>query len=291
MSFRSIRVQVSYGASLFAEELVPQLPVPEGTPTIVLAHGWCQDHTSWHKIIAGLERDRPLRIVTYDQRGHGRSSMGQLTDPSVRILGDDLFEVIHAVCPEGPLLLVGHSMGGMSVMAYAGLHYDHFTERVGGVVLASTASSIEGRSPVPLEGLIMAVASRAPGIPPRLLVPRLVQGRLLFGAHADRDDVRHAVHQIQHTKMPTIGRFFYALGSHDEADALAHFVDVPTHIIAGSEDRLIPVPHSERLLSMIPQATLTVLPGVGHMTTYEGADVIVAAILELLDGMGSAERG
>jgi len=287
---RVYRVTASYGASLLAEEILPAGPLEPGAPTVVLAHGWCLDHTSWHKVIAELHRRRAVRVVVYDQRGHGKSSMGEVGEPSVRILGDDLYEVIHAAAPTGSLVLAGHSMGGMSIMSYAGLHYDHFTQRVRGTVLASTAASIEGRTPVPLERVIMAVASRAPAIPPRLLVPRLVEGRLIFGANAARDDVRHAVHQIQHTKMPTIGRFFYAIANHDEVAALPHFVDVPTHIVAGSDDRLIPVAHARALQERIPDADLTVLDGVGHMTTYEAATTIADAIIGLVDANLPATR-
>jgi len=290
VTFRVYRVPVSYGASLFAEEILSPRPIPPGTPTIILAHGWCLDHTSWHRIVSELLEQLDVRIVVYDQRGHGKSTMGEIEEPSVRILGDDLFEVIHATAAEGPLVLAGHSMGGMSIMSYAGLHHDHFAARVRGVVLASTAASIEGRTPVPLEGLIMAVASRAPGIPPRILVPRLVQGRLVFGPHAARDDVKHAVKQIQGTKMPTIGRFFYAISNHDEAEALAHFVDVPTHVIIGDDDRLIPVSQVEALIRQIPDADLTVLHEVGHMTTYEAVDEITTAIVSLIGGAGARPR-
>ncbi len=277
------RVPVSYGASLFAREILPPEPLPEDAPTVVMAHGWCLDQTSWHRVIDELFYQRAVRVVVYDQRGHGKSTMGEDHEPSVRILGDDLAEVIDATTPEGPLIIAGHSMGGMSVMAYAGIHDAAFTARVRGVVLASTAASIEGRDPVPLEGFIMAVASRAPGIPPRLLVPRLVQGRLLFGPRALRDDVAHAIDQIKRTKMPTIGRFFYAISKHNEAESLAHFVTVPTHIICGDHDRLIPVAYSEALRDLIPDSGLTLLPEVGHMTTYEAASTIADAIVQLLD--------
>jgi pimeloyl-ACP methyl ester carboxylesterase len=284
-------VKASYGADILAVEVPAPRPPKRGTPTIVLAHGWCLEHTSWHRVVDELHGRRDVRIVMYDQRGHGKSTMGQMEEPSVRILGDDLFQVIHAMCPDGPLVLAGHSMGGMSIMAYAGLHYDDFTARVCGTVLASTAASIEGRHPVPAERLIMALASRAPGIPPRLLVPRLVQGRLIFGSGAAGEDVRHAVHQIQNTKMPTIGRFFYAISRHDEIDALGHFVDVPTHVIAGDDDRLIPVAHAKALLERIPHATMTELHGIGHMTTYEAPAVIAQAIVNLLDLQPAKRRG
>ncbi|MBK6956515.1 MAG: alpha/beta fold hydrolase [Actinomycetales bacterium] len=151
MSLRIHRVPVSYGANIMAQEILPDGPVAGGTPTVVLAHGWCLDHTSWHKVLADLQTRRDVRVVLYDQRGHGKSSMGEVGDPTVRILGDDLREVIDMVAPDGPLVLAGHSMGGMSIMAYAGMHYEHFTGRVKGTVLASTAASIEGRTPVPLE--------------------------------------------------------------------------------------------------------------------------------------------
>lgn len=282
------RVPVSYGANLFAQEYLPDdADTDDGAqipgPTVVLAHGWCMDHSSWHRVVDALLSRLPVRIVTYDQRGHGKSTMGVEHEPSVRILGDDLAEVIDATTPDGPLIVVGHSMGGMSVMAYAGIHDTTFTQRVRGVVLASTAASIEGRDPVPLETLIMAVASRAPGIPPRLLVPRLVQGRLLFGQGADRADVAHAIDQIKRTKMPTIGRFFYAISQHNEAESLAHFVRVPTHIISGDHDRLIPVAYAEALRDLIPSSHLRVLPGAGHMTPYEAVDVIVDAVIDLIE--------
>ncbi len=283
MSLRIYRVPVSYGANLMAQELMPERPVPDDAPTVVLAHGWCLDHTSWHKVLSELHDRRAVRVVLYDQRGHGKSTMGQVSDPTVRILGDDLREVIDTVAPSGPLVLAGHSMGGMSIMAYAGMHYEHFTGRVKGTVLASTAASIEGRTPVPLERVIMALASRAPGIQPRLFIPRMVEGRLIFGSNPRREDVRHAVDQIKHTRMPTIGRFFYAIAGHDEMDALGHFVDVPTHIIAGSSDRLIPVPYARALLDRIPGADLNVLDGIGHMTTYEATSIICDAIVGLVD--------
>lgn len=181
-------------------------------------------------------------------------------------------------------MLAGHSMGGMSIMAFAGLHQQELAARVRGAVLASTAASISGRDPVPLEGFIMFMASHAPRIAPHQLVPVVAQGRLIFGHRPKKEDVRHAVRQIQRTKMPTIGKFFAAIADHHEVDALAHLVDVPTHILSGTRDRLIPVSHSEALKQAIPHADLIVLPGRGHMLPYEAPDAIADAIISLFDG-------
>lgn len=284
MTNRTFTIPAAHGATLIAEEILPEHTPTEGTPTVVLAHGWCMARESWHKVIGELLTHRDVRTVIYDQRGHGQSTMGDLPQASVKVLGDDMHRVIQTTTPDGPLVLAGHSMGGMSIMAYAGQHHEDLAARVRGTVLASTAASIEGRDPVPLEGLIMFVAAHAPSIAPHQLVPILAQGRLMFGQRPNKEDVKHAIRQIQHTKMPTIGKFFTALADHHEVDALAHFVDVPTHILSGTRDRLIPVSHSDALKREIPHADLTVLPGRGHMLPYEAADAIADAIISLFDG-------
>lgn len=280
---REFTIEASEGAELHGWELLPPKgePSPEA-PTVVLAHGWTLTSQSWGPVVEELHQHRQVRVVVFDQRGHGRSSMGR-QEPSVRMLGDDLRAVIIAEVPRGPIILGGHSMGGMTVMAYAGLHNRSFTKRVRGVMLASTAASIQGRSPIPLERLVMGVASRAPRLAPGPLVPATVQGRLLFGDGARKEDIKVAVRQIQRTKMPTIGKYFNALGAHDEVAALAHFVDVPTHIFVGSQDRLTPVRYSKMLRDAMPHADLTVLPDLGHMLTYEAPVVLADALIALID--------
>jgi pimeloyl-ACP methyl ester carboxylesterase len=146
------------------------------------------------------------------------------------------------------------------------------------VTLVGTAASVQGRTPVPLESFVMGVASRAPGIAPHFLVPTRVQGPMLFGKGADPADVRTAVAMIQRTKMPTIGKFFHAIGDHDEIESLAHFVDVPTDILVGSKDRLTPVKWARMLQESISGSTLTVLPELGHMLTYEATDDVAASL-------------
>ena len=90
-------------------------------PTLVLAHGWTLTHESWLPVIERLQQTLPVRVVTYDQRGHGRSSAGAPRHP-IHGLGEDLHRIIEALAPEGPLVLAGHSMGGMTIMAYAAEH-------------------------------------------------------------------------------------------------------------------------------------------------------------------------
>ena len=268
-----------HGVMIRAQEHLSEGPVDPTLPTVVLAHGWTMTHASWQPVIEILQNRYAVRCVTYDQPGHGESSP-EADQPSVRDLGDVLKAVIDVLAPDGPLVLGGHSMGGMTIMAYAGRHPQELRSRVRGVTLVGTAASIEGRTPVPFERAIMAICSRAPRIAPGFLVPTPVQGRMMFGDGADPRDVTVAVRQVQQTKMPTIGKFFTALSEHDELESLELLGDVPTHILVGTKDRLTPVGQSRDLHARIPGSTLTELPDLGHMLTYEAREVVADALCE-----------
>ena len=92
--------------------------------TVVLLHGWCLDRRTWHHQIAALETltENAPRIITYDTRGHGRSGSTRLRSATLGQLGDDLAEVLRRFAPTGPVVLAGHSMGGMAIMEYAHTH-------------------------------------------------------------------------------------------------------------------------------------------------------------------------
>ncbi|KQX62036.1 alpha/beta fold hydrolase [Angustibacter sp. Root456] len=257
-------------------------------PTVVLAHGWTLDHRSWDRVVGLVQQRVRVRVVTYDQRGHGASTLRgrrrrPRVQPSVRGLGDDLAAVIAAVAPAGPLVLGGHSMGGMTVMAYAGTHPDDVRARVRGVALVSTsAGELRGlgrRGEVPL----MRTISRVPGVRAGRAITHESQRRLLFGTRAAPADVAATRDMVASTRLATIGRYYAALSAHDEAEALAVLADVPTHVLVGELDRLTPVSHARRLAELVPHAQLEVLPGAGHMLGYEAAEVVARHLSELVE--------
>lgn len=139
---------------------------PAGTaegPTLVLAHGWCLAAETWDRVVAELQARRPhLRVITYDQPGHGLSTPGHDRQVSLLDLGATLREVIAETAPEGDVVLGGHSMGGMTVMALAQVAPELFAERVRGAALVGTASWLGTRRPIPGEGIAMAVLGRLP---------------------------------------------------------------------------------------------------------------------------------
>lgn len=98
-----------------------------GEPTIVFIHGLGGDHAVWDAQVAHL-RGR-YRLVTYDQRGHGASTPATADGYTVDALTDDL-EAVSRALDLGPIVLVGHSMGGGVITTYAGRH----PEQVAGLV-------------------------------------------------------------------------------------------------------------------------------------------------------------
>ena len=250
-------------------------------PTVVLAHGWTLTHESWLPVVAPLVAGG-IRVVTYDQRGHGGSSPLR-GETSVRVLGDDLAAVLDVVAPHGPVILGGHSMGGMTAMAYAGLHPDDFRSRVVGVVLVSTsADDLQNRLGA-VEARAMAVAARLPRLPAGRFVTLKGQRRLLFGIDPDPAHEQLTRDMVAGTSLPTMGRFFDALGEHDESEALGALDGIPTIVLVGDHDKLTPPRHSHRLAELVPHAELRELPGRGHMLVYEATDEVLDALRSVLD--------
>ena len=145
-------------------------------PTIVFVHGYALNLDCWHFQRAYFRGKH--RLVFYDQRSHGRSGRSDKAHATIDQLGDDLRQVIDELVPEGPVVLVGHSMGGMSIMAFAERHRDLFDERVTGVALMSTSAGglkphhiVSRLIPDSIGGQVGSAGDRRPG--PRAPARRL----------------------------------------------------------------------------------------------------------------------
>ncbi|MFC7490947.1 MULTISPECIES: alpha/beta fold hydrolase [unclassified Knoellia] len=286
---RTLSIPAAHGGMLAATEFLPTSPPVPDVPTLVLAHGWTLTRAAWEPVVREVQSHRAVRVVTYDQRGHGRSTWGSVRTQSIKALADDLATVIAATASTGPLVLGGHSMGGMTVLAYAGAHSSDFRERVRGVALIATTASIDGRPDVRGEALAMALAARVPLLRTGMLIPRRVLRDLNFGADADQASVRAMTSLMRRTSLATTGRYFSSIRDHDETDALTELAQTPTRILVGSKDRLTPARWARSLHDGIPGSRLTVLPGKGHMLTHEATDAVADALIELVDeGRASA---
>ncbi|RYF10234.1 MAG: alpha/beta fold hydrolase, partial [Oxalobacteraceae bacterium] len=148
MSLRSeaIRVPTDDGVLLHAEidEIAPYegklSKKLNGSPqlTLVFIHGYALNLDCWY-----FQRDAfrgKHRMAFYDQRSHGRSDRSPRAEATIDQLGDDVADVLTHLVPEGDVILIGHSMGGMSIMAFAERHPTMFRERVRGTALLATTA-------------------------------------------------------------------------------------------------------------------------------------------------------
>ncbi|WP_250558335.1 alpha/beta fold hydrolase, partial [Pseudonocardia lacus] len=254
--------------------------------TVVLIHGMALDRRTWHfqrKALAELDGPR-VRQVLYDLRSHGRSERAAKESCTIEQLGRDLDAVIRALAPDGPLVLVAHSMGGMSVMALAEHNPRLFAERVAGVAfIATSAGEVGGQG---LRATLLSrrnPLTRALGLVARAQ-PALIEGarqatagiiRSITGsvAYGDRNVAPWLVDlvdaMIRVNAVDALTDFVDTLGSHNRIAALPALSTCEVLVLAGDTDRVIPVSHSERIAAELPSAELVVLPGVGHLPMLE----------------------
>jgi pimeloyl-ACP methyl ester carboxylesterase len=265
---------------------------PEDGPTVVLSHCWSTSLNSWARVVRELPEH--LRVVLYDQRGHGRSERAPRESCTIEQLGHDLDAVIRALAPEGPLVLVGHSMGGMTIMALAEQHPELFTERVAGVALVSTSAGEVASGGLP--GTLLSrhnPLTRSVGFLARLQPTLVETARKALGdviwsltrsfAYGDRNVAPWLVDlvdtMISTNAVDALIDFADNVNSHDRVAALAALAGCEVLVASGTADRVIsPERHAARLHRDIPHSELRMLTGLGHMLHHVARDEVVKAI-------------
>jgi pimeloyl-ACP methyl ester carboxylesterase len=269
--------------------------------TLVFAHGYTVTSQCWAAQVRDLSRDERrggLRIVLYDQRGHGASESGDAASHTLEQLGADLAAVLTQRVPRGPVVLVGHSMGGMTIMALAQQQPELFGSNVVGVGLIGTSSG--GMAQVTL-GLpaafavipekVMPLAPRAAPLNRRAERFRAVDSdfvRLMNRFVAFRPDASGAelaaMSQMQAPmSLETMASFMPTFAVHDRTGMLAPLKKVPTLILVGERDVLTPPSHSRVIADALPDARFVEVPGAGHMVMMEAPDVVTAELRRLID--------
>lgn len=269
-------------------------------PTVVLTHGFTVDAAEWSPQVDALAHR--ARVVTWDQRGHGRSGWGDPRHATIDQLGRDLASVIDAVAPCGRVVLGGHSMGGMSVLALARQRPDWFGTRVGGVFLVATSAGDllsdgllgvlhttarrAGVLPVVLRGARLA-APLAEHLPWRdSLLGRWLLRRFAFTPDATDEQVRRLQTVTESVPLPVTSAFSSTLLDHDETDALPALARVPTTVVAAAHDRLTPAAHGRRIAEALgPRARLVHVEDAGHAVNQTHHGIVDAALLDLVDGL------
>ncbi|MEU2622531.1 alpha/beta hydrolase [Streptomyces sp. NPDC007157] len=267
---------------------------PENAPPVVLAHGWTCSTAFWAAQIRELAVDH--RVIAYDQRGHGRSPASPAC--TTQALADDLDAVLaHTLSGGERAVIVGHSMGGMSVMAASAR--PRFREHAAAVLLCSTGSSrlVAEARVIPLRaGAVRTwltthvLASRAP-LGPVTPVARSILKYATMGAGSDPHMVE-ACARIVHACPRAVRHAWAIVLAHLDLDDGVRELRAPTAVISGASDRLTPPLHARALAAALPHSLgLTELPGMGHMTPVEAPELVNGKIRELVAAYVTATPG
>ncbi|WP_336085742.1 alpha/beta fold hydrolase [Nocardia sp. SSK8] len=288
---RRVAVSAEDGARLAVREYGRR----DAALTVVLIHGHCLRTESWTEVRDALLRDNPgARVVCYDHRGHGDSATAARHSYHLEQLGHDLRAVLDAVAPTGPVVLVGHSMGGMTVLTYADQHRHEIGTRIVGVALIATAASGLADAGFgrllrhPIIAGFQAAVRRAPRLMQRVkqvactvFAPvvraaefgdRQVSPRVLALAYAMHNE----------TPIVTMASFLSAFMTYDRTDVLPALSAIPTLILCGSADLMTPPSHSVAMAAAIDYADLVLVDGAGHSVILEQPARVAEALTRLV---------
>lgn len=280
------QIEASDGVLLNVEVDEPDGDVAAGTPTVVFVHGWVLDLNCWHYQRAAL-RGR-ARLVFYDQRSHGRSGRSPAASSTHEQLGRDLRTVLESVAPDGPIVLVGHSMGGITVMALADEFPELFDDRVVAVALLSTSAGelVGAVNPIGrLQPLLMGGLARMTFFvdKTRNINQYQLTRSLAVGPDAAEIYADMAHEMISRARTHVFWDFYPSFASLDMYPALAVIPGEHTVVIAGTKDQLTPIRHSRTLAERIKGSTLVVCERAGHMVMLEAHEKVNHALDVLLE--------
>ena len=264
---------------------------PDGGASFVLAPGWTESLQYFDSMTRELI-DAGHRVVAYDLRGQGRSEPSASGDWEIDRYGEDLEAVLATACAgRRDVIVAGHSMGAMSIAAWA-RHHDVPT-RIRGAMLMNTglAGLIAGAKILPaiLPAKLVEPISRWAFMGNSLTVPALSTPLsraairfVAFGPYASDAQVAFYERMLVTCPAAVRAQAGISMTRMDLLDALANLT-VPTTVISGRLDRLTPTAHAEQIAAGLPHLLQQVeLPGIGHMGPLESPNDFVLALLELL---------
>ncbi|WP_328990965.1 alpha/beta hydrolase [Kribbella sp. NBC_01245] len=265
--------------------------------TLIFAHGYGLNMDSWHferRDLAGIGK-----MVFYDQRSHGRSGRSPKENVSLEQLGRDLHGIFEEFVPTGPVILIGHSMGGMSIMALAEEHPELFGDRVIGVGLCSTSAgrlddvSIifpgwPGRLARRIATPTVAALARIPDVVERgrragTDISYVLTRKYSFGSEVPPAFTEFVNEMIAATPISVIADFYPIFALHNRYDYLDALQKVECVVIGGDDDHLTPFSHSEEIVRHVPGAELVEVKNCGHLGLIEHHREFTAALLGMIE--------
>lgn len=293
---RSFLVTTPDGVHLSVCEVGPT----DAPMTVVFAHGFCLRMGAFHfqRIRLSEEWGPQVRMIFYDQRGHGRSGEAAPETYTITQLGKDLETVLQVIAPRGPIVLVGHSMGGMTVLAHARQFPEQYGSRITGAALISSAAEGVAKSPLGeiLNNPALEAVCRAARSAPKLVQRGRTAARSLIGpvlqaaSYSDKrvspSIVAFSETMMLGTPIPTMVEFLHALQVHDETAALPILAKIPTLIVCGDRDLVTPAECSRTMAEMLPESELVIVARAGHLVLLDKPNSVSDGLVRLVRQAG-----
>ena len=232
--------------------------------SVLFIHGFPLNRKIWQPQVESLREE--FRVITPDVRGHGESE----ATPGVyemNVLADDIALLMRHL-QSGPAFLAGHSMGGYILFAF----YRKYPELVRGLVLVSTRAAADGA-----EGKTNreALAQRVEQEGHQPVVEKMLKPMLAEASVRANPSLKFEVEgMMRSTSIAGLAGVSRGMALRNDATSLLAQINVPTLILAGTADALIPPAESENMAATIPHARLHLLEGVGHLPSLERAEEV-----------------
>lgn len=289
---RSYLVTTPDGVHLAVREVGPA----DAPLTVVFAHGFCLRMGAFHfqRMRLSEEWGSQVRMIFYDQRGHGSSDQAPPETYTLTQLGKDLESVLQVIAPRGPVVLVGHSMGGMTVLSHARQFPEHYGSRITGAALISSAAEGVAKSPLGeiLNNPALEAVLRAARTAPKLVHRGRTAARSLIGPilrAASYSDMRvspsivaFSEKMMLATPVSTMVEFLHALQVHDETAALSTLAKIPTLIVCGDHDLVTPAEYSRKMAEALPESELVVVGRAGHLVLLDKPSSVSDGLVRLV---------
>lgn len=268
----------------------PQTQAPQAPLTIVFVHGFTLAGESWYRQFAALRKSMPqARLLTMDLRGHGQTGAVPAELCTVEGAANDAIAVIRKRATEGPIVLVGHSLGGLVALNILRTADETLRRRIAGLVLIATSIdrlAAQGVPQVLASPVAEAVRETIESSPRQvrkfretiasLMAPSLAVA--VFSRPTDYEVIEFHAAMIHETPLETFVGYLDDLQEHDELAAAPYLKGRPGAVLVGTRDDVTPRKQADLILEQWPDAELVEVDDAGHMLPLEVPTAVNEAI-------------
>jgi non-heme chloroperoxidase len=251
------------------------LTMGSGAKTVLLAHGYGINMNEWN-VIADKLLALGYKLIAFDQRGHGKSTIGSKGISSVAMAHDYKTLIEHFQLKDA--ILVGHSMGTFVGIAFLTTYPDIAKKHLKAAVLISPFAGevFEGSPQSRIQIQLIKYGIMKPIVNSDMLGAVLF-GATLYGDNPSPAGVKKFLQDYRANDQSKLVPILEAFGNESFYNQL-NKVSIPITLICGRKDKTTPPWHTEKLAQGIPNATTVWIDGAGHVLNWESPDRVVQAI-------------